>query len=245
MFEKPAAVSPNGETAFYGQARDWEADRQARLEQSERRAWRVAVGACVVAILAVIGIATMAPFKRTVPYVFEVDKATGNTELVDAVGARTTIGYQELLDKHWAQVYVIARESYMYRLLQTDYDTTLGLSTDEVARGYAKTFTGPNALDTKLGASTEIRVTILSITLSQDSVSPEAVVRFEKTTNHLQSGISDPPQVYVATLAYDYKPSMFGKEKDLINNPLGYAVTSYRVDPEIATSTEAQPPEAQ
>jgi hypothetical protein len=32
---------------------------------------------------------------------------------------------------------------------------------------------------------------------------------------------------------------MFGKEKDLIQNPLGFRVTSYRVDGELAPVTDA------
>jgi type IV secretion system protein VirB8 len=46
--------------------------------------------------------------------------------------------------------------------------------------------------------------------------------------------MADPPQYFVATMAYEYKPTMFGKERDLIQNPLGYRVTSYRVDSELA-----------
>jgi len=87
--------------------------------------------------------ALLAPFKRVVPMVFAVDKASGNTELVNAADDRNVaqLGYQELLDKHWGSRYVIARESYFYHLLQTDYDTVLMLSADDVGRttrGYSR-----------------------------------------------------------------------------------------------------------
>lgn len=229
---KPVKASEEAE--FYKQGSDWEADRQARSEKSEKRAWWVAGTAVAVAVVAVIGAASMAPFKRVVPYVYSVDKATGDGTLINAADDRTVTGYQELLDKHWAQRYVVARESYNYKLLQTDYDTVLALSEDVVGRDYARLFDGPNARDKKYGASVEMKVKVLSVTLSQDDVGSKAVVRFEKTSKRTEADNADAPQYFIATFSYEYKPSMFGKEQDLIQNPLGYRVTSYRIDSEIA-----------
>lgn len=233
-------VTPLDETAFYGRARDWEYDRWSGLVKSERRAWRVAGAAVIAAIIAVIGIASLAPFRRTVPYVFEVDRATGNVAFVQAVDDRQVKGYQEILDKHWAQRYVIARESYVFKLLQHDYDTTLALSDPKIGRSYAQLFEGETARDKRLGPNIEQTVEVLSIVLASDAISPKAVVRFARTTRNLESGLVEPVQTYVATLAYDYAPTMSGPEKDLINNPLGYRVTSYRVDPE-AQSVRSDP----
>lgn len=227
-------VQAGEEKAFYDKGRDWEADRQAGTEKSARRAWAVAAVASFIAVAAVIGIAALAPFKRVVPYVFTVDKTTGNVELVHATDDRTIVGYQELLDKHWASRFVTARESYFYKLLQSDYDTVLALSADEVGRDFAKLYEGPDARDKKYGAGMEMKVKVLSVTLSGDAVGSKAVVRFEKTSRRIQADVAEPPQYFVATMAYEYQPSMFGKERDLIQNPLGYRVTSYRVDSEIA-----------
>jgi type IV secretion system protein VirB8 len=232
----PAAVAPGREQKYFEKARDWEADRQSRLERSERRAWVVAGAASVVAVVAVLGIATLAPFKRVVPMVFAVDKASGNTELVNAADDRNVaqLGYQELLDKHWASQYIIARESYFYRLLQTDYNTVLMLSADDVGRDYARLFEGTDPRDKKLGSQTEWKVTVLSVSLQHDGVGSKAVVRFQREERKNGAERPEPPSFFVATMAYEYKPSMFGKEKDLVQNPLGYRVTSYRLDSELA-----------
>lgn len=234
---KSSVLKAGEEAAFYEKGRDWEADRQSRYERSERRAWRAAGGFALLAVAAVVGMASMAPFKRVVPYVFTVDKATGNVEIVSAADDRTVVGYQELLDKHWAQKYVIARESYSWKLLQSDYDTVLALSTDQVGREFAKQYEGSNARDKKYGASIEMRIKVLSVTLAQDDIGTKAVVRFEKTSKRTEADVPDPPQYFVSTMAFEYKPSMVGKEKDLIQNPLGYRVLSYRVDAEVATAT--------
>lgn len=239
MSDKKNVVKAGEESRFYKEGRDWEADRQSRLEKSERRAWTVAGTASVVALVAVVGMATLAPFKRVVPYVFAMDKTTGNVELVNAADDRTIVGYQELLDKHWAQRYVQSREAYNFKLLQYDYDTVLALSSDEVGRDYGRLYEGPNARDKKFGNSLEMKVKVLSVTLNQDDVGSKAVIRFEKVSKRTEADISDAPQYFVATVSYEYKPSMFGKEKDLIQNPLGFRVTSYRIDSELAPMTAA------
>jgi type IV secretion system protein VirB8 len=237
-------VGAADQTAHFADALGWEADREARREQSEKRAWRVAGAATFVAIIAVIGLASLAPFRRNVPYLFAMEKATGNVEFVGAIDDRRVAGYQELLDKHWAQRYIVARESYSYKLLQSDYDTVLGMSNDNVGRDFARLYEGPYARDAKYGASIEMKVAVLSVQLSQNAVGHQAVVRFAKTTRRVDADSNEPPQYFVATLAYEYKPTMAGKEKDLLANPLGYRVTGYRVDSELAPIAAPSPKNA-
>jgi type IV secretion system protein VirB8 len=241
MNDAAAAVKIGKEKAFFQASADWEADRQSRLEKSECRAWRVAGVATLTALIAVGGMALLAPFKRVVPMVFAVDRATGNTELVNATDDRNIaqLGFQELLDKHWAARYIAARESYFYRLLQTDYDTVLMLSADGVGREYARVFEGADPRDKKLGPMTEWKVTVLSVSLQHDGVGNKAVVRFQREQRRLDAERPEAPTYYVATMAYEYKPSLFGKEKDLIVNPLGFRVTSYRLDSELAPVSDA------
>jgi type IV secretion system protein VirB8 len=228
-------ITPSEEKAFYAQGIDWEADRECMYRRSERRAWIIASISMCMSAVSIIGIAVLAPFRQIVPYVLAVDRSTGNVEVMDAAQDRL-VGYQELQDKHWAQKYVTARESYMWTLLQYDYDTVLRLSDDPIGRDYAKLYEGSEARDKKYGSGIEMRVNIISVTLPPDETG-KAVVRFEKTIKRQEADSVEPPQAFVATLAYSYQPSMFGKEKDLIENPLGFKVTSYRIDSEVA-----QPP---
>jgi len=234
---EPSVVTAAEEPQFYDQGRDWDTDWRERLATSERKAWWVAGLACVLAVILGVGLACLAPFKTTVPYVFAIDRATGNVELVSAADDRTVLGYQELLDKHWTQKYVIARESYYYRLLQADYDQVLAMSTDEVGRDYANLYEGTTARDKQLGTGIEWRVTVLSVTVHRDAVGQKATVRFEKQAKRTDAHTLDAPQYFIATVSYEYHQSMRGQEKDLIQNPLGYKVTSYRVDAEIGTIT--------
>jgi type IV secretion system protein VirB8 len=227
-------VNVDDSKAYFASGQDWEADREARREKSEQRAWRVAGASATIALAAVVGLASLAPLRRNVPYLFALEKTSGNVEFVGAVDDRRIAGYQELLDKHWAQRYIVARESYNYKLLQADYDTVLGMSNETVGRDFARLYEGAYARDAKYGASVEMKVSVLSVQLSHNGIGDQAVVRFAKTTRRIEADASEAPQYFVATIAYEYKPTMAGKEKDLMANPLGYRVTSYRVDSELA-----------
>jgi len=224
-----AATTPN----LFGAAMSWEADRAAMLERSERRAWFIAGCACLVTAIAVLAIVSLLPLKRVVPYVYSVDRQTGQMSLMDAAGQRAVVSNQELLDKHFANAYVIARESYDWKLLQTDYDTTVAFSSPMVGRDYAARFDGDRAITRIWGANTERRVTITSIQMAPDSVSKKVVVRYTVQQRDLQTNSQMPLEHYIATLAYEYHPQRTGKEQDLIRNPLGYTVISFRADPEI------------
>lgn len=224
-------VRPQEVARVMKQGQSWEADRETQRLKSERRAWMVAGVATSVAVLALVAVVSMLPLKTTVPYILYVDKVNGNTEIVNAINERE-VGYRELNEKHWSSKYVVSRESYMYTLLQYDYDTVLALSSDDVGRTYAKQFEGDGAKDKKLGPGTEERVKIISVVIPPDNAG-KAVIRFEKSIKRTNAEQFDPPQTYVATMAYEFKPTMRGREKDLLQNPLGFKVTSYRVDIEI------------
>lgn len=220
-------------TAFFADAQGWEADRLHRIEKSEKRAWFVAGCSCLVTAIAMAVVVSMMPLKKVVPYVYSVDRQTGQLTLMDAASQRQVIGNQDLLDKHFARAYVVARESYDWKLLQADYNDTLAFSAPSVARGYAARFDGPGAVNKVWGANVERRVTVTSIQLAPDAVSKKVVVRYSVQQKDVQSNTLQPLEHYIATLAYEYHPERTGKEQDLIRNPLGYTVTGFRADPEI------------
>lgn len=232
MSQSTLGVVPTSQIAVVmEQGRSWEADREAQRLRSEQRAWWVAGAACGTTLLSLVAFVFILPLKTTVPYVIYVDKASGNQEIVNAINDRD-VGYRELNEKHWASKYVTSHESYLYTLLQHDYDTVLALSSDEVGRSYARLFEGDQAKDKKFGPHTEERIKIISVVLPPDS-SGKAVIRFEKLTRRLNADQAGTAQTFVATMGYEFKPSMRGKEKDLLQNPLGFKVTSYRVDAEL------------
>ena len=235
------SVSPADAAPFFAQACDWEADRLSRIERSERRAWFVAGCACLVTVVAITAVVAMLPLKRIVPYVYAIDRETGGLTIMDAANQRQVAGSQDLLDKHFASAYVVARDSYDWKLLQTDYNDTVAFSSPAVARVYAARFDGPRAVNKVWGANVERRVAITSIQLAPDAVGKKAVVRYTVQQRDTQSNTLQPIEHYIATIAYEYHPERTGKEQDLIRNPLGFTVTGFRADPEIGGVAGALP----
>ncbi|MEX3844294.1 virB8 family protein [Paraburkholderia sp. BR10882] len=225
----------------YRRALDFEVSVTHLQERSERRAWYVAAACVVVAILCAVALAVMVPFYRVVPLPIEVDRLTGEAQVIDVLGAKQ-VPMREVEDKHWVEVYVRSRERYDWGLLQMDYDRVLDMSDERVARDYRAIYAGPDALDRRLGAGTQRRVRILSTTLVPDEPG-HAVVHIEQRT--WKNGIDDAqPQRFVITLAFSYRPTVFARERTAIENPFGFKVTAYSRDPEYtpAAASPAQQP---
>ena len=227
-----AALVRTGERdKFFKDGRSWEHDREQRIDRSEKRAWKVAGVTSLIALLS-MG-AHIARDLRPVaaPPIVAIDKVTGNTEIIRA-GDDVSKNYSELLSQFFCNQYVIARESYQYTSLQTDYDRILAWSSDDVGRMYSKVFEGDNARDKKLGPATEERINVISVTPPSDATN-RMVVRYVKTTRRNGADVAEPPQPFIVTMAFEFKPSARGVAKDLIANPLGFKVTSYRSDSEL------------
>lgn len=214
----------------YGRVLDIEASLTYLQERSERRAWHVTYAAVGVAVLSVAALAVMVPFYRVVPLPIEVDRLTGESQVIDVLDARH-VHTKEIQDKHWVETYVRERERYDWGLLQMDYDSVLAMSDDVVARDYRGVYSGPDALDRQLGAGTERRVRIISVTLPPDEPD-HAVVHVERTSFKNGQADAEPTQRFVITLAYTYRPPVFTRESAAIANPFGFKVTAYSRDPE-------------
>jgi type IV secretion system protein VirB8 len=214
----------------YRRAQDFEVSLTHMQERSERRAWYVATACVLVALLCAAALAVMVPFYRVVPLPIEVDRLTGEAQVIDVLDARH-VHMRDIEDKHWVEAYVRSRERYEWGLLQMDYDRVLNMSDERVARDYRQIFSGPNALDRQLGASTQRRIRILSTTLVPDEPG-RAVVHIERTT--WKNGVenAEPRERFVITLAFTYRPAVFTRERTAIDNPFGFKVTAYSRDPE-------------
>lgn len=213
--------------SLLGQSQDWEADRTEALERSEARAWQVARATITIALLAVAALLVMIPFYKIVPAVFQVDRATG--EIMQVTTDPTSIKPSEQMLKYWLGTYVSLRERYHWTLLNDDYDTTLLLSDEIVAREYRAIYDGPNALDKKLGEGTDIRVRIISVELSPNEPEKRGTVRWERRTrrnNQDAGGV----EYFSSAVSFKFSPpNVFSREKQLIANPMGFKVDGYAV----------------
>lgn len=208
------------------QALDWEASIVQMQERSERRAWQVAKMASVIAVACAVAFVSMLPFYRLIPLPIEVDRLTGDAEVVDVLDARH-VKLTELVDKHWLSAYVQTRERYFWPFLQMDYDTVRVMSDGRAERDYGQIYAGPDALDKTLGPDIERRIKILSTSLPPGEPG-RAVVRFMRTT--VDHGQVERPECFLATIAYQYKPKLLQREREGTLNPLGFKVMAYSRD---------------
>ncbi len=218
-----------GDLAQYlEESRGLERDYLEELVRSRRAAWRVAVGAAVLVAAALAAVVALVPLKRVEAFVLRVDNATGAVDLVTTLRDGQA-SYGEVVDRYFLNKYVLARESYDYETLQTAYDTTALMSSGDVQREYAALFDGPKARDKVLANRVRIIVKVRSI--APGTTRNTAVLRFATRVTHAD-GTSGPEESFIATIGFRYVGGAM-REQDRLVNPLGFQVTSYRVDPEI------------
>jgi type IV secretion system protein VirB8 len=141
--------------------------------------------------------------------------------------------YEEVVNKYWLNKYVLNRESYDWETLQTAYDTTVLLSSAAVQQEYAAMFDGPHARQEAWGSRFRVVVHVRSITPGTSSNT--ATVRFTRKREEA-NGAPPVEESLVATIGFRYSGAAM-REEDRLVNPLGFEVTSYRVDPEVVAAS--------
>lgn len=217
--------------SIFNKGANWEATRASDLVKSRNLAWMFAGLMGLSLVVAVIALAMLTPLRRTVPYLVKQDAQTGNIEVLQAFDNRV-IGNQEVLNKYWAQRYVLSREQYNWWLVGTDYDTVAALTDPVIFKEYGDQFVGDKGLDKLFGDFTERRIKILSVSPSPTNPQ-QMVVRFERTTVSKGNTV-EAPTVFVANMTYRYNPNAYASEAELIRNPMGFQVFSYRRDVEVS-----------
>jgi len=217
--------------------RAWEIDRSLLLERSERRAWWVASAGAAIALFSAAAIFVQGPLRHVVGVPIVVDRTTGETTIQQRLSAET-VPPQEALDKHHVAMFVRAREGYSWWWLQRDFDQVARMAVPVVFADYNRQFEGDTALQKRLAGSEEWRVNIVSVRLlagGRRGNKGEATVTYDKTVRLTDRNLPDSTSRHVASLVYDYQPRVLAREKDRLDNPLGFVVTAYRSDPEITT----------
>lgn len=199
-----------------------------RTRKTAKIAWYVAGGCMIIAGVAVGAVAALTPLKTVEPFVVRVDNNTGATDIVTVMKQHET-SYGEVMDKFWLAQYVRYRESYDWQTVQDTFDATNLLSSQSEQEIFSRIYKdNPNAPHKVLRDTAKVNVRVNAIAFVGDM----AQVRFEKAVVPFnKSAVIPPPQRYIATIAYEYKNSGM-KDEDRLINPLGFQVTSYRVDKE-------------
>lgn len=216
-------------------------------KRSERRAWWVAFGAIVMALILACGYFYMLPLKEKIPYIVMADAYTGTSTVARLTPDLThrRISTSDAINRSNVAHFVLARESYDLAMVNLrDWATVQSMSAPGVRAAYTRLYSSanPDSLYKKYGKDTAIRVKILSIVLSGGGpgIAPKgATVRFQRSLYNKQTGTTHPLDNKIATLSFAYKTNLDMDDQSRIENPLGFWVTDYRVDDDYSSS----PPE--
>lgn len=220
---------------YLEESRGLERDYMAEILRSRQVAWYLAIGSSSLLAVALLALLFLTPLKTNTPFVLRVDNATGHVDVLTTL-RESESSYGEVVDSYFLNQYVLNREGYDDNTIQNAYNTTALLSDPEVQREYYAVFEGVQARDKVLKDHAKIIVQVRSITPTPETASSGtgiAVVRFSTQIKHKQGSI-EPLHNWIATIGYTYKDAVMSSVDRRIN-PLGFQVTSYRIDPETLT----------
>ncbi|KND60585.1 Inner membrane protein forms channel for type IV secretion of T-DNA complex, VirB8 [Candidatus Burkholderia verschuerenii] len=233
-FRRSSGVKTAEMTEYLTEVKGLERNFIREVLRSRKNAWMVAGLAAFLAFVALMVLAVyMKESSRPVPpFILRVDNATGAVDAVSVMKEHQD-SYGEVVDQYWLNQYVLHRESYDYQTIQTDYDATGLMSTSDVAVDYHKVFEGDQARDKVLADKARVLVNMESAPVI-NTTNSTAVARFT-TIVHWRNNRPDEVRHWIATIAYAYVDAPM-KPQDRLVNPLGFQVTSYRVDPELGAA---------
>lgn len=221
--------------AYYVQAESWAHDQQDALRASRKVAWIVASAAAAIAVCEAFALLALAPLKTVVPYTLLVDRHTGFVEALKPLDANT-IAPDKALTQSFLVQYVIARESFDYDALQSNYRKTVLWSADPARADYVSSvqYSNPGSPLARFPHTTVVETRVKSISPLGTGA---ALVRFD--TQRRDAGAQvQPPRSWVAVIRYRFSGEPMTRE-DRFVNPLGFQVIRYRRDAEVLPAPEA------
>ena len=210
-------------------------------KRSEKRAWIVATVSCFISVCLTGGLLYILPLKEKVPYLIMADAYTGQASVSKLIGDwnNNSITKYEAINKSNISHFVVARESFDRHLIyDNDWPTVFAMSSEDISSAYRNFMNMGNKQSpfNIYGQDQAVRVKILSIVLNNNGAKGNkesiATVRFQRYLFMKSTGSMRHIDSNIATLTFEYKDNLKMSEKYRIINPLGFQVTSYRVDPD-------------
>ncbi|MCD8338711.1 MAG: type IV secretion system protein [Burkholderiales bacterium] len=215
----------------YEEGIDWSVSRMELERKRASLGWGAAKILSIVVVALCVAIVIVSQKQEAYPYIVEIDKDTGRTSVYD-IRDPQNIPVNELMDKFWLNEYVLSRETYDWNTLENDYIKVREMSMPEVFEIYASQYgqNKKNSLESTLQDKRRILTNIISIVPNGNGI---ATIRFVKRLLDSKTGEELGKTRWTASIGYEYYPTYRTSEPMRLINPLGFKVTSYRIDPEI------------
>lgn len=235
--------------AALGKGVNYEVALAEVVRRSERRAWFVAFSAVLMALILAGGYFMLLPLKERTPFLVVNDVYTGVSTVARLEGNLGAMTANEAVTRSNISRYINSRESYdNVQYGMRDRRVVYAMSTPEVASTYSAQYSrgNPDSLVDKYGKTRAIRVEIISVVPlggkfggepgRDTSSSGDAQVRFRRLLVDKTNGTTMLLDTKLATLRYRYNKDLRLNDRESVENPLRFQVTSYRVDNEALTS---------
>jgi type IV secretion system protein VirB8 len=173
---------------------------------------------------------SLTPLKTVEPFVIQIEERSGITQLVEPMD-REKLGGKEALDNYFLWQYVRARETYHPADQRRNWEITRVMSNAEVFSKFLEDSSpsNPKSARSILGALGTRTISEPTFVYLNDPEKNVVQVRFVVEENFKQAKTRYPK---IATITYDFFNLELTRAQRMLN-PLGFQVTSYRLDEEV------------
>lgn len=215
---------------YFNAGETWENEVVANAIQSRNRAWIIAFSCLGISFLALLTLILILPLKTFEPYVITVDQNTGYYEVSRGLNDSNLTSDQAITESNLVR-YVTLREQYNPAILENNYKEVMVMSDGAALKQFRDLWgDNPQNPSRKLGTNSAIDIKIKSVAFIGDKV---AQVRFVKERKS-NEGLKISHWNAVLEFQYTQKPT---KMLERFQNPLGFKVINYRVNPETLETT--------
>jgi type IV secretion system protein VirB8 len=230
---------------YFKEAASWDRDRTAMNERSVRIAWRIAIGACVLTVMAIVALMLLMPLKRVEPFVIRVDNSTGIVDVVPVFAGNTEMS--ETVTRYFLDHYVTVCERFNFSTAESDYEECASLNAPARNSAWYALWDRGNPLSPlnvyKDGSNVRAQVSAITFFKRGSGGDDLAQIRYTKTRRIGGTG-SDQVSHWIATVQYVYgDPPKDPRVRRW--NPLGFKIVDFRAEAEVIPAPEPAAPGAQ
>ncbi|HEY6451664.1 MAG TPA: VirB8/TrbF family protein [Steroidobacteraceae bacterium] len=226
---------------YFKEAADWDVNRVARTERSERLAWRTGIAGWLCALTCGGALILLMPLKRVDPFVIRVDSSTGVVDVVPVYSG--TAPMSELVTRYFLTHYVTVCERFNIATAESDYEECASFQTARRNQSWYALWNRSNPKSPlnlyRDGSVIRAEVQSVSFFRRTGGVSDLAQVRYMKA-EYLATDSQPRMTRWIATIQFAYvAPSVDPKLRRW--NPLGFKVTEFGSEPEVVEDAAPHP----
>ena len=226
---------------YFQEAAAWDADRAAMQARSIRLAWRIAIGACALTVIAIVALMLLMPLKRVEPFVIRVDNATGVVDVVPVFVGRS--GMTETVTRYLLTHYVTVCERFTFATAESDYGECAAFHAAARNQAWVTSWDRSNPASPlnvyKDGSAVRAQVSAVSFFKRASGAQDLAQIRYTKT-RRTSASANDQVTHWIATVQYVYgEPSKDPAVRRW--NPLGFKIVEFRSEPEVVPEAPSGP----